>query len=110
MSAGQRAKSLVARILAFSRSGLGQRLPVHVQSVVAEALDLLSASMPDDVRLERNLAADDAAVIGDPTQIHQVVLNLGTNAIHAMKTGGVLTVRLDVIDIPAPVTLVTGTP
>jgi CheY-like chemotaxis protein len=109
MSAGQRAKSLVARILAFSRSGLGQRLPVHVQSVVAEALDLLSASLPDDVPLERNLAADDAAVIGDPTQIHQVVLNLGTNAIHAMKTGGALTVRLDLVNIAAPVTLVTGT-
>jgi PAS domain S-box-containing protein len=108
MSAGQRAKSLVARILAFSRSGLGQRLAVHVQSVVTEALDLLSTSLPDDVRLERNLAAGDAAVIGDPTQIHQVVLNLGTNAIHAMKTGGTLTVRLDVITIAAPVTLVTG--
>ncbi|MET0535378.1 MAG: CHASE domain-containing protein [Steroidobacter sp.] len=109
MSAGQRAKSLVARILAFSRSGLGQRLPVHVQSVVAEALDLLSASLPDDVRLERELAADDAAVIGDPTQIHQVVLNLGTNAIHAMKNGGVLGVRLDMATVDVPVTLVTGT-
>jgi PAS domain S-box-containing protein len=109
MNAGQRAKSLVARILAFSRSGLGQRLPVHVQSVVTEALDLLNASLPDDVRLERNLIAGDAAIIGDPTQIHQVVLNLGTNAIHAMKTGGVLTVRLDLITLAAPVTLVTGT-
>ena len=109
MNAGQRAKSLVARILAFSRSGLGQRMPVHVQSVAAEALDLLGASLPDDVRLERNLSAGDAAVIGDLTQIHQVVLNLGTNAIHAMKTGGVLTVKLDLIDVRAPVTLVTGT-
>jgi PAS domain S-box-containing protein len=109
MGAGQRARSLVARILAFSRSGLGQRLAVHVQSVVAEALDLLSTSLPDDVRLERNLSAGDAAVIGDPTQIHQVVLNLGTNAIHAMKTGGTLTVRLDTTTIAAPVTLVTGT-
>ena len=108
MSAGQRAKSLVARILAFSRSGLGQRLPVHVQSVVAEALDLLSASLPDDVRLERSLAADDAAVIGDPTQIHQVVLNLCTNAVQAMKSGGTLAVRLELITLQAPMTLVTG--
>jgi PAS domain S-box-containing protein len=108
MSAGQRAKSLVARILAFSRSGLGQRLPVRVQSIVAEALDLLSASLPDDVRLERDLAADDAAVIGDPTQIHQVVLNLGTNAVQAMKTGGTLLVRLEVVRLNAPLTLVTS--
>jgi PAS domain S-box-containing protein len=109
MNAGQRAKSLVARILAFSRSGLGQRLPVHVQSVVAEALDLLSASIPDDVRLERRLQADDAAIVGDPTQVHQVVMNLSTNAVQAMKSGGTLLVRLDVITVDAPIALVTST-
>jgi PAS domain S-box-containing protein len=108
MLAGQRAKSLVERILAFSRSGLGQRRPVHVQSVVAEALDLLNASISDGVRVERNLLADDAAVIGDPTQIHQVVLNLCMNAVQAMKNGGTLRVRLDVIAAQAPLTLVTG--
>lgn len=108
MSAGRRAQSLVARILAFSRSGLGQRLPVHVQSVVAETLDLLSASLPDDVRLERTLAIDDAAVIGDPTQIHQVVLNLCTNAVQAMKSGGMLAVRLELVTVAAPLTLITG--
>jgi PAS domain S-box-containing protein len=108
MSAGLRAKSLVARILAFSRSGLGQRLPVHVQSVVTEALELLSASLPEDVKLERRLAADDAAVVGDPTQIHQVVLNLGTNALQAMKQGGTLRVALDLVTVDAPVTLVAS--
>jgi PAS domain S-box-containing protein len=108
MSAGRRAQSLVARILAFSRSGLGQRLPVHVQSVVAEALDLLSASLPDDVRLERTLAVDDAGVIGDPTQIHQVVMNLCTNAVQAMKSGGTLAVRLELVTVEAPMTLITG--
>jgi PAS domain S-box-containing protein len=109
MSAGQRAKSLVARILAFSRSGLGQRIPVRVQSIVAEALDLLSASLPDDVQIERNLVADDAAVVGDPTQIHQVVLNLSTNAVQAMKDGGMLRVGLEVVSVEAPLALVAGT-
>lgn len=108
MSAGRRAQSLVARILAFSRSGLGQRLPVHVQSVVAEAVDLLSASLPDDVRLERTLAVDDAGVIGDPTQIHQVVMNLCSNAVQAMKGGGTLAVRLERVTVAAPMTLITG--
>jgi len=98
MSAGVRAKSLVERILAFSRSGIGERTPVHVQSVVAEALDLVAASLPKDVRLERALAAGDAAVLGDPTQIHQVVMNLCTNAVQAMKAGGTLTVSLDVVE------------
>jgi PAS domain S-box-containing protein len=99
MSAGLRAKSLVQRILAFSRSGLGEKVPVHVQSVVAEALDLLAASLPPGVALQRDLRAGDAAVVGDPAQIHQVVMNLGTNAIQASRAPGVVSVSL------APVTL-----
>jgi PAS domain S-box-containing protein len=96
--AGQRGKSLVARILAFSRSGVGERTPINVQSVVAEALDLLAPSLPAHVRLERRLAAGDAAVMGDATQIHQVVMNLCTNAVQAMKADGVLTVGLDAVE------------
>jgi PAS domain S-box-containing protein len=109
LSAGLRAKSLVERILAFSRSGVGPRVPVHVQSVVAEALEMLSASLPDNIRLERALAADDSAVIGDATQIHQVVLNLCTNAVHAMREGGTLEVRLDTAELDAPRTVITST-
>jgi PAS domain S-box-containing protein len=108
MSAGQRAKSLVERILAFSRSGVGPRVPVHVQSVVVEALEMLSASLPDNIRLQQKLAAEDSAVVGDATQIHQVVLNLCTNAAHAMKSGGVLEVRLDGVSFDAPHTVLTG--
>jgi PAS domain S-box-containing protein len=94
MSAGMRAKSLVERILAFSRSGMGERAPVHVQSVVDEACDQLAASLPSDIRLERDLSAGDAAVVGDPTQIHQVVMNLCANGVQAMKAGGTLTVSV----------------
>ena len=98
VSAGMRAKSLVERILAFSRSGMGERVPVHVQSIVVEALDLVAASLPAGVRLERELAAGDAAVMGDPAQVHQVVMNLCTNAVHAMKSKGTLTVSLDLVE------------
>jgi signal transduction histidine kinase/ActR/RegA family two-component response regulator len=94
MNAGQRAKALVERILAFSRAGMGQRVPVHVQSVVAEALHLLLPSLPPGIWLARTLEADDVAVIGDATQIHQVVMNLCTNAMQAMQEGGTLTVAL----------------
>jgi predicted ATPase/signal transduction histidine kinase/ActR/RegA family two-component response regulator len=95
MLAGARGKGLVDRILAFSRSGMGEREPVHVESVVEETLELLAASLPAAVRLERRLDAVDTAVVGDATQFHQVVMNLCTNAIHAMERGGVLTVVLD---------------
>ncbi|MEJ1963108.1 MAG: CHASE domain-containing protein [Gammaproteobacteria bacterium] len=109
VGAGQRAKSLVERILAFSRSGVGPRVAVHVQSVVAEALELLSASLPENVRLEQELVADDAAVTGDATQIHQVVFNLCTNAVQAMRYGGTLAVRLQCISTDAARTVITGT-
>jgi predicted ATPase/signal transduction histidine kinase/CheY-like chemotaxis protein len=95
MHAGMRGKGLVDRILAFSRSGIGERLPVQVQSVVEETLEMLAASLPAAVRLAKRLDAADLAVVGDATQLHQVVMNLCTNAVHAMERAGVLTVVLE---------------
>jgi signal transduction histidine kinase/ActR/RegA family two-component response regulator len=102
ISAGMRAKSLVERILAFSRSGMGERVPVHVQSVVVEALDQLAASLPPGITLQQQLDAGDAAVLGDPTQVYQVVVNLCANAVQAMKARGTLTVILDRVELKAP--------
>jgi signal transduction histidine kinase len=95
MQAGARGKGLVDRILAFSRSRVVERVPVQVQSVVEETLELLAASLPAEVDLERRLDAADMAVVGDATQFHQVVMNLCTNAVHSMERGGVLTVLLE---------------
>jgi NO-binding membrane sensor protein with MHYT domain/nitrogen-specific signal transduction histidine kinase/CheY-like chemotaxis protein len=95
MHAGMRGKGLVERILAFSRSGMAERMPVQVQSVVEETLELLAASLPADVRLESRLDAADLAVVGDATQFHQVVMNLCTNALQAMERAGVLIVVLE---------------
>ncbi|MDB6043840.1 MAG: hypothetical protein JWM63_2391 [Gammaproteobacteria bacterium] len=95
MQAGARGKGLVDRILAFSRSGMGVRVPLHVQSIVEETLELLAASLPADVRIQRKLDAADTAVMGDATQFHQVAMNLCTNAVQAMAQGGELTVVLD---------------
>jgi PAS domain S-box-containing protein len=93
ISAGMRAKSLVERILAFSRSGMGERVPVHVQTVLDEALDAVAASLPHGVRMERAIATGDAGVLGDPTQLHQVVMNLCANAVQAMRGEGLLQVH-----------------
>jgi PAS domain S-box-containing protein len=99
LHAAERAKSLVDRILGFSRSGLGERVPVHVQAITEETLELLAASLPAGIRLEQTLRAPNAAVIGDATQLHQVVMNLCTNALHAMAHGGVLKVELERVDL-----------
>jgi signal transduction histidine kinase/ActR/RegA family two-component response regulator len=94
MHAAERAKLLVERILGFSRSGLGDLVLVNVQSVVHETLEMLAGSLPTGVRLERKLEAGDAAVVGDPTYLHQVTMNLCTNAVQAMERGGVLGVMV----------------
>ena len=95
MHAGGRAKALVERILAFSRSGVGERGPINAQAVIEETLELLAASLPPGIHLETRLEAGDAAIVGDATQLHQVAMNLCTNALQAMQNGGVLEVALD---------------
>jgi PAS domain S-box-containing protein len=99
MHAGGRAKALVERILAFSRSGVGERGPINVQAVIEETLELLAASLTPGVRLDKRLQAGDAAIVGDATQLHQVAMNLCTNALQAMEQGGVLEVSLERVDV-----------
>jgi PAS domain S-box-containing protein len=109
MRAAGRAKALVDRILGFSRMGLGEQVPVNVQSVIEETLELLVASLPVGIRLEKTLAAGDAAVIGDATHLHQVAMNLFTNALHAMEGGGVLRVVLERVELSEQRSLSRGT-
>ena len=98
MHAAERAQMLIERILGFSRSGLGERAPVNVQFVIEETLELLEASLPAGIRLESRIASGNSAVIGDATYLHQVAMNLCTNAVQAMERGGILRVILERID------------
>jgi PAS domain S-box-containing protein len=109
ITAGERGRALVERILAFSRSGVGERVAVHVEQVVAEALDLLAAKLPPSVDIERQLRVGRAAVLGDPTQVHQVLMNLATNAIQAMTSGGKLRVSLEGVRLDVARVAMVGT-
>jgi PAS domain S-box-containing protein len=102
MLAGERGRALVERVLAFSRSAVGERVPVNVERVVREALNLVSARLLPSVNVHANLQAGRAAILGDATQVHQVVANLVTNAIQAMPTGGRLRVELTIEHVEAP--------
>ena len=106
--AGERGRALIARVLAFSRSEVGERVPVHVERVVREALDMVSAKLPSSVTVHAKLHAGPAAVLGDATQVHQVVANLATNAIQAMPFGGTLRVELAIERVEAPHALMIG--
>lgn len=108
ISAGARGRSLVDRILAFSRSGSNERIAVHVEAVVQESIDLVAATLPQNIRIVSQLDGGRAAMQGDPTQIHQVVMNLVTNAMQAMPAGGAIHVRLNTKTITAPLILTTG--
>jgi PAS domain S-box-containing protein len=108
MHAAVRAKLLVERILGFSRSGLGDQVLVNVQATVQETLELLAASLPGGIRLETSLDAGDAAVLGDSTYLHQVTMNLCTNALQAMPRGGMMTIRLERVVVGQPTTIARG--
>jgi PAS domain S-box-containing protein len=94
LKASFRARDLVRQILSFSRQTEAELLPIQAHLVVKEAVKLLRASLPATIRLRQNMTSQ-AYIMGDPTQIQQVVMNLCTNAYHAMREeGGVLDVNL----------------
>ena len=96
LKAANRARELVQQILTFSRQNGRERKPIRVQAIVGEALRLLRASIPKTIDIRCDLDEDCNAIMGDPTQIHQVIMNLCTNAYQAMQeTGGTLEIRLE---------------
>ncbi|MBU1275381.1 MAG: PAS domain S-box protein [Proteobacteria bacterium] len=100
MKAGERAKGMVRHILSFSRHSESGQAPVRLQPLVTEALELLRNSLPATIQMESHLAAPHEMVMADPSQVHQVVMNLATNAFQAMgHRGGVLGVRLEPLDL-----------
>ncbi|SMC27578.1 PAS domain S-box-containing protein [Desulfacinum hydrothermale DSM 13146] len=96
LNAGHRARDLVQQILTFSRQKEMEKRPVHLRYIVKEATKLLRASLPSTIEIREYAPSEVPPVLGDPTQLHQVIMNLCTNAFHAMReTGGLLEVRLE---------------
>ncbi|MGO9138758.1 MAG: PAS domain S-box protein [Syntrophales bacterium] len=95
LKASARAKDLVKQILAFSRQQEQERKPVLVVPIIEEAIKLLRSSLPSTIELTQNVTDESVMVLADPSQIYQVVMNLCTNAAHAMReTGGALDIQL----------------
>lgn len=100
LEAGNRARELVKRILAFSRQTEEERNPIKVSSVLNESLKLLRATLPATIEIEQSIKAESDLVLADATQIHQVLMNLFTNAYQAIpEKGGVLWVGLDRVEL-----------
>jgi PAS domain S-box-containing protein len=95
VQACRRARELVARILSFSRMEQDDREPAPMGPTVLEAIELLKVGLPANVDVRTEMDPGCARVLHDPSQIHQVVMNLGTNSAHAMRErGGSLTLSL----------------
>ena len=100
LAAVQRASKLVQHILAYSRESEQERRPILLSPILKEALEFLRATVSAGIEIRRNIRANLHTINADPTQLHQIIMNLATNAAHAMKlNGGTLTVGLDEVTL-----------
>jgi len=88
LKAGERATDLVRQILLFSRQAKQEKQPVRVTTLAKEVIKLLEATLPADIEIITEFKEQAGLVLSDPAQIHQIFMNLCTNAAHAMKEGG----------------------
>jgi PAS domain S-box-containing protein len=108
MDAGNRAKALVTQILSYSRAEGAEKIPVIVGPIVQEVADLIRGSSSQGIQVECRIEAGEAAVLGDPTRLHQLLMNLSTNAVHAMGEKGSLEITVAREEIRTPRAVRTG--
>lgn len=102
--AGNRAKNLISQILSFSRKAEQRRFPVHISSIMREVLNFLRASIPTTIDIQLNIEprCENVLILADPTQIHQVIMNLCVNASQAMEeNGGIVSIDLTEVSLSA---------
>ncbi|MBN1102942.1 MAG: PAS domain S-box protein [Deltaproteobacteria bacterium] len=103
LEAGNRAKDLIQQILKFSKRDSAAMSAFSITPVVKESVKLLRAILPKSIDLQQRIQADPDRIMGDPTQVHQVIMNLCTNAYHVMRgEGGVLSITLENARIESP--------
>jgi nitrogen-specific signal transduction histidine kinase/ActR/RegA family two-component response regulator len=105
MEAARRSGDMVKQILAFSRQGETEITPLDLRPLVKEGLKFLRAAIPSTIEIRQNIEPDLGKILGDPTQIHQVLMNLCVNASHAIKDEkGAISVELSEVELDADFT------
>ena len=98
-NAGMRARDLVKQIMAFARQSDEERKPIRVDSIAKEALKLIRSTIPTSIEINQHIESS-SLIIGNPTQVHQLFMNLCTNAAQAMEdSGGSLEVGLTDVEL-----------
>ncbi|MBN1906937.1 MAG: PAS domain S-box protein [Deltaproteobacteria bacterium] len=96
LKAAERARELVKQILTFARKGEEEKIVIKSSMIIKEAINFLRATIPSTIKIKYEVKTEKDIVLADPTRINQIVMNLCTNAAHAMKEkGGLLEVILD---------------
>jgi PAS domain S-box-containing protein len=100
----QRGAELVKQVLSFCRGAEGRRVELQVQSLIGEVQHIACETFPKSIKIQTRLSKDLWSIVADPTQLHQVLLNLCVNARDAMPNGGVLTIAAEnvLLDLPEP--------
>ncbi len=99
-TASLRAKDVIRQLLSFSRKSDPKRKPVKISSIIEDSLAFIRSSIPTSIEIKMHISDESAIILADPTQMHQVMLNLCTNASHAMsESGGILQVMLYIVDM-----------
>ena len=99
LTAGLRAKDVVRQLLSFSRKAEVNQKPIDIIPVIRESLKFLRSSIPTFIEFKEYFPSEPLKILADATQIHQVMLNLCTNAAHAMADGGILEMSLDAVEL-----------
>ena len=99
LTASFRAKDVVRQLLSFARKTQLEKKPTNIIPIVKDSLKLLRSSLPTSIDLRQNIAKNVATILADPTQVNQVLINLCTNADHAMPDGGVIEVTLKNVEL-----------
>lgn len=93
-NAGKRGRDLIKQILAISRQSKSETMPVRYQQVLKEVLKLIRSTIPANIKIEQNIAQNCGPIRANPTQLHQVAMNIITNAYHALEDSGTISVKL----------------
>jgi PAS domain S-box-containing protein len=100
LKGAERAKDLVRQILTFSRKESHEKKPLDLKLLLKEAIKFLRASIPSTIEIRQHLTKESCDILADPTHMHQIIMNLCSNATHAMKrTGGVLNIELSNVEM-----------
>ena len=88
LKSSERGRDLVKQIITFSRQKEQTRMQLEITPLIKQDVKFLQASLPKSIRIRENLESHGARILADPTQIHQILMNLANNAIHAMREKG----------------------